>query len=110
MAELTTIPSATDANFDAEVIDSDLPVLVDFWADWCHPCHLIEPHVKAIASEQAGKLRVIKLDIDENPETARRFGVMSIPTLLLFKEGVEKARLIGSRPKDAIWGEISAHV
>lgn len=107
---MTDLTAATDETFDSEVLDSDTPVLVDFWADWCHPCHVIEPHVKAIAQEQADKLRVVKLNIDENPETARRFGVMSIPTLLLFKEGVEKARLIGSRPKDAILSEIVSYI
>lgn len=103
---MNKLAAATDESFDAEVVDSERPVLVDFWAEWCHPCHLIEPHVKAISEEYIEKLKVVKLNIDENPETARRFGVMSIPTLLLFVDGAEKARLIGARPKDAILDEI----
>lgn len=106
MAEIST---ATDQNFDSEVLDSSVPVLVDFWADWCHPCHILEPHVKAIAAEYEGKLRVAKLNIDENPEIARRFGVMSIPTLLLFIDGAEKERLIGAQPKASILSQIEHH-
>ncbi|MBW3588062.1 MAG: thioredoxin [Actinobacteria bacterium] len=105
MADLTTV---TDQNFNAEVIDSDLPVLVDFWAEWCHPCRLVEPAVKQIAEENPQAIKVVKLNIDENPDIASRYGVMSIPTLMLFKEGVEKARVIGARPKEAILSEIGS--
>jgi thioredoxin 1 len=107
MAELKHL---TDQDFDAEVVDSDSPVLVDFWADWCQPCHVIAPEVKALAEEQAGKLKVAKLDIDANPQVASRYGVMSIPTLLLFVDGQEKARIVGAMRKDAIWSEIESHV
>jgi thioredoxin 1 len=107
MADLTKI---TDENFNAEVIDSANPVLVDFWADWCRPCHMIEPHVKAIAEEYSGKLKVTKLNIDENPRTAQRYGVMSIPTLLLFIDGAEKERIVGAYPKDQIVGQIKQHL
>lgn len=107
MADLTHV---TDESFRAEVLDSDLPVLVDLWADWCRPCHMIEPHVKAIAEEKSGSLKVVKLNIDEHPATPRSFGVMSIPTLLLFVDGQEKARLIGARPKEAILDEIEPHL
>lgn len=100
----------TDETFRAEVLDSDLPVLVDLWADWCRPCHMIEPHVKAIAEEKSGSLKVVKLNIDEHSATPRSFGVMSIPTLLLFVDGQEKARLIGARPKEAILEEIEPHL
>jgi thioredoxin len=107
MADLTAV---TDETFDSEVLDSDRPVLVDFWADWCHPCHLIEPHVKAIADEYSAKLKVVKLNLDENPQTAGRFGVMSIPTLMLFVEGAQKARVVGARPKEAILSEIGSFI
>ncbi|MGH2813277.1 MAG: thioredoxin [Actinomycetota bacterium] len=107
MADLTKI---TDENFNAEVIDSANPVLVDFWADWCRPCHMIEPHVKAIAEEYAGKLKVTKLNIDENPRTAQRYGVMSIPTLLLFIDGAEKERIVGTYPRDRIVGQIKQYL
>lgn len=107
MAEITLV---TDQSFAGEVLDSDRPVLVDLWADWCRPCHQIEPHVKAIAEEKNGVLKVVKLNIDENPGTPRSYGVLSIPTLLLFVDGVEKARLIGARPKTAILEEIEPHL
>jgi thioredoxin 1 len=100
----------TEADFDAEVIDSDTPVLVDFWAEWCHPCHIVAPEVHALAEEQEGKLKVAKLDIDANPNIAQRYGVMSIPTLLLFVDGAEKARVVGARPKDYIYGEIESYL
>lgn len=107
MADLTTL---TDQNFNSEVVDSSQPVLVDFWADWCRPCHMIEPHVKAIASEYDGRLKVGKLNIDENPETANKHGVMSIPTLLLFVDGVPKERIIGAEPKEHIKAHIEQYV
>lgn len=103
MGEFTHV---TDANFEAEVIDSDRPVLVDFWADWCNPCKMVEPHLKAISDENGDKVKVVKLNLDENPRTASRFGVMSIPTMMLFSDGVEQTRLVGARPKAAIWAEI----
>lgn len=104
---MTTIADISGQDFDTEVLDSDRPVLVDFWADWCHPCHLIAPHVKSIAEEHADRLKVVKLDLDANPQVAARYQVMSIPTLMLFVDGVEKARLIGARPKEAILSEIT---
>ncbi len=100
----------TDDTFNAEVIDSTDPVLVDFWADWCRPCHIVEPHVKAIAQEYEGKLKVVKLNIDENPQTAQRYGVMSIPTLLLFIDGVEKERVIGAYPKERILSQLRQYL
>lgn len=107
MADLIHI---TDQDFDAEVLDSDGAVLVDFWADWCHPCKLVEPHLKAIAEEQAGRVRVVKLNLDENPATASRYGVMSIPTMMLFADGAERARIIGAHPKDSIMAQIEPHL
>ena len=92
----------TDANFDAEVVQSDTPVLVDFWAVWCGPCRAIAPHVEALASEYAGRLKVGKVNVDENQATAAKFHITSIPTLLLFKDGQVKEQIVGVRPKPAL--------
>jgi thioredoxin 1 len=89
----------TDSNFDAEILKSPLPVLVDFWAVWCAPCRAIAPHVEAIANDYAGKLRVGKLDIDSNPEVPSQFEVRSIPTLLIFKEGKVVGQIVGAVPR-----------
>jgi thioredoxin len=92
----------TDATFTAEVERSPLPVLVDMWAPWCQPCRLIEPVIEQLATELAGRVRFAKLNIDENPATAARFNVRSIPTLLVLKGGQEIDRLIGVLPKTEI--------
>ena len=89
----------TDSNFDAEILKSPLPVLVDFWAVWCAPCRAIAPHVEAIANDYAGKLKVGKLDIDSNPEVPSQFEVRSIPTLLVFKEGKVVGQIVGAVPR-----------
>jgi thioredoxin 1 len=96
------IVNVSDRDFEHEVLESELPVLVDFWAGWCGPCHIVAPVVEEIAAAEAGRLRVAKLDIDDNPRTAQRFGVMSIPTLILFVRGEERGRVIGARGKDHI--------
>ena len=100
----------SDDVFEDEVLNSDTPVLVDFWAEWCGPCHMIAPSVKEIANEQAESLKVTKLDIDENPVTPGRYGIMSIPTLMLFKDGEAVARIIGAMPKDRILAQILPHL
>jgi thioredoxin 1 len=100
----------TDDDFEDKVLGSSTPVLVDFWAEWCGPCHMVAPVLEEIASEKQGALTIAKLDIDENPATARRFGILSIPSMVLFIDGVEKRRLVGARGKAAILGELSEYV
>jgi thioredoxin 2 len=92
----------TDATFSAEVESSPLPVLLDMWAPWCGPCQMVAPVVEELAKEMAGRVRVAKLNVDENPATATRFGVRSIPTLLVLKAGKELDRIVGVQPKSAI--------
>jgi thioredoxin 2 len=92
----------TDANFAAEVERSPLPVLLDMWAPWCGPCGMVAPVIEELAAEMAGRVRVAKLNVDENPATAARFGVQSIPTLLLLKGGRELDRIVGVQSKAAI--------
>jgi len=88
--------NATDATFESEVLQSDVPVLVDFWATWCAPCKAIAPHVEAVATEFDGRAKVVKIDIDSNPQTPQKYGIRSIPTLLLFKGGEVVDRLVGN--------------
>jgi thioredoxin 1 len=97
--------TATDADFSA-LISGSKPVLVDFWAEWCGPCRMIAPVVAKIADTQGDKITVAKLNVDENPQTAMNYDVMSIPTLIVYKDGVEKKRIIGARPEHAILSEI----
>jgi thioredoxin len=94
--------SVTDANFQAEVEQSPLPVLLDMWAPWCGPCRMISPVVDELAKELAGRLRVAKLNVDENPATAARFNIQSIPALLVLKGGREIDRIVGVQPKSEI--------
>ncbi|HYY33841.1 MAG TPA: thioredoxin [Gaiellaceae bacterium] len=89
----------TESTFQEEVLDSEQPVLVDFWAEWCGPCHAVAPILDQIASERTDELRLVKVNIDEEPELARRYGVMSIPTMILFAGGEPKSAAIGAQPK-----------
>ena len=105
-----SVTDVSDQDFQSEVLSSDRPVLVDFWAEWCVPCHMVSPVVEEIARDHSEALKAVKLNVDDNPETARRYGVMSIPTLIVFRSGEEKARLIGARGKEAILREIEPHI
>jgi thioredoxin 1 len=104
------IVTLSDATFDEHVKGSDVPVLVDFWAEWCGPCKMIAPVLEEIAEEQTGKIQIGKLNIDDNLEVTRRFDVMSVPTLILFKDGQPEVRLIGAKPKSQLIEEISAYL
>ena len=98
--------AVTDTNFEAEVLKSSLPVLVDFWASWCGPCLRVGPIVDELAAENAGKLKVVKLNVDEAPDSAAQFGVQSIPTLIIFKNGEEAERIVGAVPKSTLQAAI----
>lgn len=99
---------STDATFDADVLQADGPVLVDFWAEWCAPCRAVSPILEEIAREQAGKLSVVKVDVDANPGVTARFGITGIPALKVFRDGEEVLSLVGSRPKAALEKELAA--
>jgi thioredoxin 1 len=107
---MATPTVVTDETFNQEVLKSDTPTLVDFWAVWCGPCRMVAPVVDEIAREQAGKLKVMKLDVDENQGTAMTYGVMSIPTLILFKNGQPVERIVGFRPKSDMDKKILPHL
>ena len=96
-----------DGNFSQEVLNSDIPVLVDFWAEWCMPCKMIEPVVNEIAAEYEGKLKVCSLNVDEARRTASEYSIMSIPTLAIFKGGQVVDKIVGALPKDAITGKLA---
>jgi thioredoxin 1 len=110
MAE--NIPAVSDASFQADVIEASKsqPVMVDFWADWCRPCHMLTPTVEEIAKENAGKLKVVKLNVDENMNTPGKFNIRGIPTLLIFKGGQVAEQVVGAVPKDTIVKAIQKHI
>lgn len=107
---MTAPITVTDATFEDEVLNSDTPVLVDFWADWCGPCRMIAPVLEQIAEEQAGKIKIAKLDYDANPETPNKYGVMGLPTLLLYKDGEVVEQIVGAKPKRALLQVIEPHL
>ncbi len=100
----------TDNTFDAEVLKSDISVLTDFWAEWCGPCRTIAPILEEIAQEYDGRLKIAKINVDENPKTPARFGIQGIPTLILFKDGEPVERLVGAMPKDRLLSHIRPHL
>jgi thioredoxin 1 len=103
---MSNLVIANDSNFEQEVINSDIPVIVDFWAEWCAPCRLIAPLVEDIGNEYAGKLKVCKFDVDSNPQTSMKYGIRSIPTLLIFKGGQPVETIIGAVPKEMILNKL----
>jgi thioredoxin 1 len=107
---MANIGDVSDNEFQTSVLESETPVLVDFWAEWCVPCHMVSPVVEEIGNEKGDGLKVAKLNIDDNPQAARTYGVMSIPSLILFKSGREVARVIGAKPKDAILRDLDPHL
>ena len=102
--------NVNDANFEQEVLKSDIPVLVDFWAEWCSPCLMVAPVVEEIAKEYQGKLKVCKLNVDEGQATASEYGIMSIPTLAIFKDGKIADKVIGALPKEELVSKIKPHI
>ena len=103
----STLTALTDATFEEEINSSDQPVLVDFWAEWCGPCKLIAPILEDLAAEYDGKLRIVKVDVDDSPDVARRYEIMSIPTLVVFHDGVAKKRMIGAKGKGQLVQELA---
>ncbi len=100
----------TDASFDADVLKSAEPVVVDFWAEWCGPCKMIGPSLEEISAEMAGKVKIVKMNVDENPATAAKFGIRSIPTLMMFKGGTLASQKVGASPKSELSKWIAAGV
>jgi thioredoxin 1 len=105
--EMADLVDITDDNFMTEIMDSKLPVLVDCWATWCGPCKLLSPELEALAVEQADRLKVVKMDVDENPGLSELLGVSMMPTMVLFVDGVAEASVVGYRPKEYILEQIS---
>jgi thioredoxin 1 len=105
MADTVT---GTDSNFDSEVLDTDQPVLVDFWATWCGPCRTIAPTIEELASEYEGRAKVVKLDVDNNPQTAMKYGIRSIPSLIFFKDGKPVDQMVGVVPKRVLAEKLDA--
>ncbi len=103
---MSDVLQVTDGSFDEEIVKSDTPAMVDFWAEWCGPCKMVGPVVAELAKEYQGKIKIAKMDVDKNRETPARFGIRNIPTLILFKGGEVAQTIIGAHPKDYIAGEL----
>jgi thioredoxin 1 len=107
---MSAAAAVTATDFDQEVLQSDVPVLVDFWAAWCGPCRAVGPAIDAVATEYAGRAKVLKVNVDEEPEIASRYGVQSIPTLAIFKEGKVVDQIVGAVPKAMIADKLAAQL
>lgn len=107
---MTDVKYVTESDFQAEVLNAELPVLVDFTANWCQPCKMIAPIVAQLAQEWNGKVKVVKLDADQNPNVMMQYGVMGIPTLILFKGGDIKERMVGFQPKEKLAAKVTPHM
>lgn len=104
------IREVSDSSFETDVLKSDKPVLVDFWAEWCAPCRMLAPTVEAVAEKYAGSARVVKMNVDDNPSVPGRYGIKGIPTLILFKNGREEERVVGATSKEAISRMLDEHI
>ena len=107
---MSSVAAVTDSSFEKEVLQSDVPVLVDFWAPWCGPCRMVAPIVEEISNDFQGKIKVFKLNTDENPNVASQYGIRSIPTLMIFKGGTKVDTVVGAVPKATLSGTISKHL
>ena len=104
------ITQVTDSSFDADVLKASQPVLVDFWAEWCGPCRALAPKLEEISKELDGKIKIVKINIDDNPEAPSKYGVRGIPTLIIFKEGEQVDQIVGNHPKDSILETIKKYI
>ena len=103
-----SVVNLTDDSFQKEVLESNIPVLVDFWAEWCQPCKMVRPLVHELAEEYAGKIKVVEMDVDDNPTVPGNYGVMSIPTIMIFKNGAPESTMIGAQPREKFKQNIDA--